>query len=157
MNITEILQLSRIDASLKGGTKKEILNKMIDLLKDEDSVKNLEAVRKAVLDREEIMSTGVGEGFAIPHGKTNGVEGIIAAFGRTAEPVDFDALDNKPVRLIFLLVGRENLVGQHIKLLSRISRMMNKEEFRNKLLDAKDDNEIFNIFKEEEENYINLS
>ncbi len=157
MNITEVIKLSRINVSLKGNTKKEILNEMIDNLKNEDEVKNLEAVRKAVLDREEIMSTGVGEGFAIPHGKTNGVDGIVAAFGRTEQPIDFDSLDNKPVRLIFLLVGRENLVGPHIKLLSRISRMMNKEEFRSRLLTAKDNDEIFNIFREEEKNYINLN
>jgi len=157
MNISEALQLNRINASLKSKTKKELLNEVLDLFKNDDAVKNLAAVRKAVLDREEIMSTGVGEGFAIPHGKTNSVEGIIAAFGRTVEPVDFDSLDNKPVRLIFVLVGRENLVGPHIKLLSRISRMMNKAEFREKLLQAKDNQEIYDLFKKEEEKDINLS
>ncbi len=157
MNITNVLQLSSIKSSLGGKNKKEVLNEMIDLLKNSDKIKNLEVVRKAVLAREEIMSTGVGEGFAIPHGKTNAVNGIIAAFGRTSEPVEFEAVDGKPVSLIFLLVGMENLVGPHIKLLSRISRMMNKEEFRKKLLDAKDEEEIFNIFEEEEKNYINLN
>jgi len=157
MNITNVLQVSSIQSSLTGKNKNDVLNEMIDLLKNNDGVKNLEAVRKAVLAREEIMSTGVGEGFAIPHGKTNGVNGIIAAFGKTAAPVEFDSIDNKPVSLIFLLVGMENLVGPHIKLLSRISRMMNKEEFRQKLLNAKDNKEIFDIFEEEEKNYINLN
>lgn len=157
MNITNVLQVSSIQSSLTGKKKKDVLNEMIDLLKNNDGVKNLEVVRKAVLAREEIMSTGVGEGFAIPHGKTNAVNGIIAAFGRTANPVEFESIDNKPVNLIFLLVGMENLVGPHIKLLSRISRMMNKEEFRQKLLKAKDSKEIFNIFEEEEKKYINLN
>lgn len=96
------------------------------------------------------MSTGVGHGFAIPHGKTDAVNEIIAAFARTSAPLEFDSLDGQPVRLIFLLVGKENLVGPHIKLLSRISRMMNQDEFRNKLLDAASSEELFNLFKEEE-------
>ena len=70
------------------------------------------------------MSTGVGNGFAIPHGKTDAVSEIVAAFGITAEPINYAALDEKPVRLVFLLVGRDNLVGPHIKLLSRISRLL---------------------------------
>jgi mannitol/fructose-specific phosphotransferase system IIA component (Ntr-type) len=92
----------------------------------------------------------VGSGFAIPHGKTDAVTDIVAAFAVTAQPIDYQSLDDQPVRLVFLLVGRDNMVGPHIKLLSRISRLMNKEEFRKRLLEAASPNEILEIFKEEE-------
>ncbi len=78
---------------------------------------------------------------------------IIAAFGKTTHPVDYDALDGEPVHLVFLLVGKDTLVSKHIKSLSRISRLMNKDDFRQKLVDAKSKNEILKIFEEEEKNY----
>jgi mannitol/fructose-specific phosphotransferase system IIA component (Ntr-type) len=112
-----------------------------------------EKVRKAIFEREEIMSTGVGNGFAIPHGKTEAVSDIVAAFAVTAQPIDYQSLDEKPVRLVFLLVGKDNLVGPHIKLLSRISRLMNKEEFRRRLLDLKSPREILEAFRQEEATY----
>ena len=102
------------------------------------------------------MSTGVGNGFAIPHGKTDAVADIVASFGITAEPINYQALDDKPVRLVFLLVGKENLVGPHIKLLSRISRLMNKEEFRTKLLGLQTPKEVLDSFKQEEATYFEM-
>ena len=102
------------------------------------------------------MSTGVGKGFAIPHGKTDAVTDIVAAFAVTDQPVDFQSLDGEPVRLLFLLIGRDNMVGPHIKLLSRISRLMNKDEFRKKLIAAKTSSEIVPFFKEEEMSYFDI-
>ncbi len=103
------------------------------------------------------MSTGVGKGFVIPHAKTSSVKGIIASFGKSKNPIEFDALDGEPVYLVFILVGQDNMVGPHIKLLSRISRMMNKDEFREALLNAKSSEEIYEIFNEEEKKYFELS
>ncbi len=123
------------------------------MFKNDDRIKNLEEMRNAVHDREKIMSTGVGKGFAIPHAKTDSVNEIIAAFGRLDKPIDFQALDEQPVNLVFLLVGKESLVGPHIKLLSRISRMMNKDEFRESLANAKTAGEIYSIFENEEKQY----
>ena len=80
------------------------------------------------------MSTGVGDEIAIPHGKSEGVEQIVAALGITKEPVNFDSLDNKPVRLIWLLVGPQDQTGPHLKALSRISRLMHQKEFRERLI-----------------------
>ncbi|MFA3782695.1 PTS sugar transporter subunit IIA [Melioribacteraceae bacterium 4301-Me] len=156
MKICEILRKENIIASMKGRTKEEVINELIDLFNEDERVNNLEQVRNAVLEREKIMSTGVGKGFAIPHAKTDGVNEIIAAFGKLDNPIDFKALDDQPVSLIFLLVGKENLVGPHIKLLSRISRMMNKDEFRQSLLKAKSDEEIYKLFEEEEKQYFDI-
>ena len=156
MKISDLLKEKYILTEFKSKDKEEIINEMIDLFNDDERVTNLEEVRKCVLDREKIMSTGVGKGFAIPHGKTNSVNDIIAAFGKTNKPVEYNALDGKPVQLIFLMVGQEKLVGSHIKLLSRISRIMNNDEFRIKLLEAKTKEEIFNAFENEEKFYNNI-
>ena len=156
MKVSELLNPGVIISDLKGTKKEEVINELIDLFKNDSRVEDVEKVRSAVLDREKIMSTGVGKGFAIPHGKTNSISDIIAAFGKTKNPVDYDALDNQPVHLVFLLVGKDNLVSKHIKLLSRISRMMNKDDFRNQLLEANSAEEILNIFHKEEENYFEV-
>jgi fructose-specific phosphotransferase system IIA component len=153
MKISDILTDTLVATGLVGDSKKEIIDAMIDLVASSPKVTDKEKVRKAIFEREEIMSTGVGNGFAIPHGKTDAVTDIVAAFAVTAEPIDYQSLDEKPVRLVFLLVGKDNLVGPHIKLLSRISRLMNKEEFRKRLLDLKTPAEILNAFRLEEATY----
>ncbi|AFN73614.1 putative PTS IIA-like nitrogen-regulatory protein PtsN [Melioribacter roseus P3M-2] len=157
MKVSEILQPDKIIPSLKGRSKTAVINELVDLFKDDERVKDLEGVRESVHEREKIMSTGVGKGFAIPHAKSNGVNDIIAAFGKLDEPIDFQALDGQPVNLVFLLVGKENLVGPHIKLLSRISRMMNNEEFRENLSKARTAEEIYNLFVEEEKQYFEIN
>ena len=156
MKVLDLLNNKYIVADLEGQTKEEVINELIDLFKDDSRVIDIEKVRDAVLEREKIMSTGVGKGFAIPHGKTNAVNDILAAFGKTNKPIEYDSLDGHPVYLVFLLVGKDNLVSKHIKLLSRISRMMNKDEFREKLFKAKSADEILEIFKKEEENYFEV-
>jgi len=153
MKISEILDEKSVVPNLLGNTKDEIINALIDLVSQSPKVLDKEKVRTVIFEREKIMSTGVGNGFAIPHGKTDSVSDIVAAFGVTAQPIAYQSLDEKPVRLVFLLVGRNNLVGPHIKLLSRISRLMNKEEFRNKLLETKTPQDIISIFKLEEASY----
>jgi len=157
MKISDILRPEKIIPEFKSVDKDSVINELIDVFKEDVRVNDIEEVRKSVLEREKIMSTGVGKGFAIPHGKSNGVDEIIAGFGKTKTPVDFAALDEEPVNLIFLLVGKENLVGPHIKLLSRISRMMNKDDFRDSLVKAKTADEIYSVFAEEEKKYFEIS
>lgn len=159
MKIIDILNENLVKTNLNGNTKEEIINEMIDLLISSNaSTKILDKgkVRSCIFEREKIMSTGVGNGFAIPHGKTDAVTDIIAAFGITSKPIDYQSLDEKPVRLVFLLVARDNMVGPHIKLLSRISRIMNKEEFRQKLLNLSNPAEVIEAFKNEESSYFDI-
>ena len=156
MKISEILEEKLVVTHLPGTAKDDIINAMVDIVSQSSKVLNKEKVRTAIFDREKIMSTGVGNGFAIPHGKTDAVSEIVAAFAVTAEPINYQSLDDKPVRLVFLLVGRENLVGPHIKLLSRISRLMNKEEFRNKLLGLQTPHDVIDAFKQEEASYFEV-
>lgn len=156
MKVSELLKPEFVIADLKGETKEEIINELVDLFKSDVRVEDIEKVRTAVIDREKVMSTGVGKGFAIPHGKTNAVKEIIGAFGRIKDGIDYESLDGNPVNLVFLLVGKDNLISTHIKLLSRISRLMNKDDFRHRLLEANDAKEIISLFTEEEEHFLEL-
>ena len=156
MKVYELLDKKFILTDFKSEDKVEIINELIDLYKNDEKVNDIEKARTAVLDREKIMSTGVGKGFAIPHGKSNGVNDVIAAFGKTTRDIDYEALDGEPVHHIFLLIGRDDMVSKHIKLLSRISRLMNADEFRKQLLEASTEEDIINIFKKEEEQYVDV-
>jgi len=153
MKVHELLNIKFILTEFKSEHKDDVINELVDLLKGDERVNDLEEVRKCVFEREEKMSTGVGKGFAIPHGKTNYVTDILAAFGKSKTPIEYNSLDGEPVHLLFLLIGKENLVAKHIKLLSRISRLMNNEEFRKKLIEAESKESILKIFEEEEQSY----
>ena len=152
MHISSILNNKKIITDFISTSKEGIINELVDSLRGDENILDLEIVREVVLEREKIMSTGIGSGFAIPHGKTNAVKGIVAVFGKLKNPIDFDSIDGKPVNLIFLMVGREDAVGEHIKMLSRISRIMNKEEVHDKLLMAETADQILKIFEDEESN-----
>jgi len=153
MKVCELLKEKNILTEFSSENKNDIINKLIDLLEGDERVIDIEEIRKCVFEREEKMSTGVGKGFAIPHGKTNSVTDIVAAFGKSEKPIEFDSLDGEPVHIVFLLVGKETLIAKHIKLLSRISRMMNIEEFRKRLIEADSKESILKIFTEEEASY----
>ncbi len=156
MKVSELLKKEFIISDLKGETKEEVINELVDLFKDDPRVEDIEKVRTAVLEREKVMSTGVGKGFAIPHGKTNAVKEIIGSFGRIKDGIDYESLDGNPVNLVFLLVGKDNLISTHIKLLSRISRLMNKDDFRHRLAEANSADEIVKLFSEEEQHFLEL-
>ncbi|TAK64609.1 MAG: PTS sugar transporter subunit IIA [Bacteroidetes bacterium] len=156
MKISDILEEKFIVVNLTGTTKNDIINTLIDVASQSPKVLDKEKVRSAIFEREKIMSTGVGNGFAIPHGKTDSVSDVVAVFGITAQPVDYQSLDEKPVRLVFLLIGKDSMVGPHIKLLSRISRLMNKEDFRNKLIQSKSQLEVLDAFRQEEASYFEM-
>jgi fructose-specific phosphotransferase system IIA component len=153
MKVYELLGIKNILTEFKSENKNEVINELVDLLKGDERIVDLEEIRKCVFEREEKMSTGVGKGFAIPHGKTNSVTDIVAAFGKSETPIEYNSLDGEPVHLVFLLIGKENLLAKHIKLLSRISRLMNNDEFRKKLIEADSKEEILKIFQEEEQSY----
>ena len=156
MKISDILNPDVVEVNLQVTDKDDSIRKIIDLGAKTGRILDAEKVTNTIFEREKLVSTGVGKGFAIPHGKTDAISDIVAAFVITKNPIDFDSIDGEPVRFIFLLVGKETLLNTHIKLLSRISRLMNKEEFRDKLLDANTKEEVLGIFREEEKNYIDI-
>lgn len=156
MKVSDILTEANIEINLHAADKNDSINKLIDLASKTGNILDLESIRKCVFEREKLVSTGVGKGFAIPHGKSDDIKDIVASFAVLKDPIDFDSIDGEKVRFIFLLVGKDSMLNIHIKLLSRISRLMNKDEFREKLLTAQSKAEVLKMFKDEELNYIDI-
>ena len=150
LSISDLLSPETVRVGLPGREKEEVLDAVIDLLDGDGAVRDLSQVRRDVLARERQMSTGVGMGLALPHARSNAVTDTVAALAITAEPVPFGAHDGEPVRLLFLLVGPEGERGQHIRLLGRISRLMNHDPFRRRLLAASTPEEALTLFRDAE-------
>ncbi|HEY2747670.1 MAG TPA: PTS sugar transporter subunit IIA [Polyangia bacterium] len=112
-----------------------------------------EVLAKVLLERERLASTAIGEGVAIPHGKLDAVGKLVAVVGRAPDGVDFDSMDGRPTHLFFVLVAPENSTGVHLKALARISRLFKDPEFRTRLMQAKDAQEIFRVIADEDAKY----
>lgn len=151
LKITDILAPSCVHLDMDVSDKTELLTKLVDVVVGTGKVKDRDALLKVILDREKLMSTGIGYGVALPHGKSNVVERSVAAVATLREPIDFDALDDKPVNIVLLLVGTEDNVGAHLRLLSRISRMVGSEQFRTNLLAAHSVEDVVDLFSTYEE------
>jgi fructose PTS system EIIBC or EIIC component len=150
MRITDVLETESVAVHQHLPSKSDALHFMIDLLRERGAIGDTDKVETLIFERENIMSTGVGKGFAFPHAKTDAVLQPIGALITLDEPVEYQALDNKPVNIIFMLLGQENAVGTHLRLLSRISRLMNSDEFRDKLLGASSPTEVIALINDEE-------
>ncbi|MBU2226709.1 MAG: PTS sugar transporter subunit IIA [Proteobacteria bacterium] len=153
MKITEILKKEFILEELKATSKREVLVELAGAFAKGKLEFDSDAMLHVLLEREKLGSTGIGDGIAIPHGKLAGLEEMVVAFGRSREGVDFEAMDGKPVHLFFLLMAPENSVGQHLKALAKISRMIKDEAFRKKLLAAKECDELFQAVAEKDDEY----
>lgn len=150
MLLSELLTPDRVRVPLRAASKEELLEEMVELLREAGAIADAEQVLGAVRERERVLSTGVGSGVAIPHGKAEGVPQLAMAAGVTREPVEFEALDGEPVNLLFLLVGPEAAAGQHVKALSRISRLVRRDAFRDRLVAARTAEEFVAIVAEAE-------
>lgn len=150
MNIISLLKPDTVMPNLTVSDKQEVLNELINSLSSMVSNEELEAIREAVFERESVMSTGVGKGLAIPHGKGKGITDNYAAFALLKEPVNYEAIDGEPVSMVFLLAGPQSSSSFHIKMLSRISRLMNNSNFRERLQECDSSECILEVFEEEE-------
>jgi mannitol/fructose-specific phosphotransferase system IIA component (Ntr-type) len=148
--LTDLLTPDRIRIPLDATTKDGLLRELVDIVAAGESAEAHADVLRAVQEREAVLSTGIGYGIAIPHGKSSAVPELRLAAGRTKEPVDYDALDGKPVKLLFLLVGPETEAGPHIKALSRISRIVRLDSVRARLSEATSVEEFLRILREAE-------
>ena len=130
--------------------KFDAINALVDTFVDIMDGELLEEIRGAIISREKIMSTGVGQGLAIPHGKTDAITQNYAAFARLKEPIEFNSIDSKPVQLIFLMVSPYSDQRSHIRLLSRVSTLMNYDDFRSNLLIVPNQEDLIELFKQKE-------
>ena len=134
MLLSELLSADRVKVPLGSRTKTDVLRELVDLVANDRTALEAAPILAAVRERELVLSTGIGAGIAIPHGKTPHVDQLVVAAGVAREPIDFDALDGQPVRLFFLLVGPESASGAHVKVLSRISRLLRRDQLRRELM-----------------------
>jgi mannitol/fructose-specific phosphotransferase system IIA component (Ntr-type) len=133
---------------LEANTKQEAIFELIDLIAQKHNITTREELRDAVWQRESTRSTGIGHGIAIPHGKTSGCTGLCLAIGITKNPIEFNAIDLKPVSLIILLISPPDQPGPHIQALAKISRMLNGEKFRLALKSAPDAAAVFKLISD---------
>ena len=151
MKIMDFLCKDAITVNLTAQDKKSAIIELTELLHECKQLKKPQEVIDAVLERERLGSTGIGQGVAIPHGKIDSIDAQIGALGISQKGVEFNSLDGEPVYLIFLLVGPAEVAGQHLKALARVSRLFKDKFFRQALRNAKSAQEVMKIIKEEDE------
>ena len=147
MDLSNILTLDRIRLPLVSSEKIGIITELIDLLAERGALRNRDAVLEAVLKREAERTTGIGYGLAIPHGKSDGCTQLAVAAGKPATPVDFQSLDRRPVTFVVLLVSPPDQTGPHIQALAKVSRLMNIEDFRNRVDLARTPEDLFDAIR----------
>ena len=150
MKIMDFLNKKAVTVNLRSVDKESVIRELVDLLSKADEIKNKEELVRALLTRESLGSTGIGQGIGIPHAKSENVNNLVAAFGLSQKGVNFDSLDGEPAYIFFLLIAPEESAGPHLKALARISRMLKDKYFREMLKKAKDEKEILRIIQEED-------
>lgn len=150
LSIFERLDKDLINPSLTSKDKCAVLKEMASMLIDKGLISDSELLIEKLMEREEIETTGVGHSVAIPHARTECIDGIAICFGIAKHGIDYDSLDGKPAQIFFLIASDEENKNTYIKLLARISWLCRKESFRKRVLDASTAQDILKIFREEE-------
>ena len=150
MRLIDILKPQNIKVPLVAKQKTEAISELVNLLAANGELKDAKKVLDSVLDREATRTTGIGNGLAIPHGKCPGADHLVMAIGKPATAIDFQAIDGRPVTIIWLLNSPPDKTGPHIHALARISRLMTLDKFRQALNNAKTGQEMFDIIAEQE-------
>ncbi|HRK73551.1 MAG TPA: PTS sugar transporter subunit IIA [Rhodothermales bacterium] len=149
--ISTYLSPDHIQVKFVAPDKNAAIERLLSNLEGHPAVSDLSAVSAAIFKRESVMSTGVGKCLALPHAKTDAVSGIAISLGIAEEGIPFESIDDQPVRILLLMVAPTDAALQHIRLLGHVSRLMNRETFRNRLLHAPDTAAVLRYFEEEEE------
>jgi nitrogen PTS system EIIA component len=150
MHLTEILRPDMVWPELTARTKVEVIQELAQHIARCDGSLEAHRVEEILLERERLGSTGIQDGIAIPHGKVEGLSGILIACGRSPQGIDFDAHDGKPTTLFFVLLAPEFAAGQHLKALARLSRLLKDAPFRERLLTARDADELYRTIVDED-------
>jgi mannitol/fructose-specific phosphotransferase system IIA component (Ntr-type) len=147
MRLSELFSAETILLGVERSEKEALLERIVKYFDSKNMIKDFELALRDVIERERVMSTGIGNGVAIPHAYTDGVDQLVAGFFRTDGEVDFAALDGMGVDLFFIILGPKASRRSHIKVLAKISRLLNHEEFRSGLREAQAGQDVLDIFK----------
>ncbi len=151
MKITEYLVPEAIIPSLRSSDKEGAIKEIVEALARAGLVKNVDQTVGALLEREKLGSTGIGQNIAVPHAKSEEVKNLVLGVGISEKGVDFDALDGDLVNIIFLVIAPVDATGLHLKVLARIARLLKDKVFRNSLRNCKTVEKIYETIKEEDE------
>lgn len=151
MKIRPFLRHESVIADLKSISKEAVLSELAAALPSNAGQDSRRDITKALLERERLGSTGIGDGIAIPHGKIGRLSDLMISYGRSKKGVEFNSMDGKPVHLFFLMMAPENSSGQHLKVLAKISRMLKDDAFRKKMMDAESTDELYSIIMEKDD------
>lgn len=153
MKIMDFLSKQAISTDIKATDKEGVIKELVELLvaAEEIDKRDRNKLLETLMAREALGSTAIGQGVGIPHGKSDCVNKLVAAFGISQKGVNFDSLDGEPVYLFFLLVAPQDSAGPHLKALARISRLLKDKYFRDSLRQAKDDKAVIKIIVQEDE------
>jgi fructose-specific phosphotransferase system IIA component len=145
MKLSKFCEEDLMTFDLQGQTKEEVITELVELAAQSTLVRDRDELKSAVLEREKLVTTGVGYGVAFPHAKTRALKGIVIVFGRSEVGVDFEAMDKKPVHLFFLIAAPEDAIGAHLNVMARLSYVMKSEKNRERLMRAKTAGEVMLI------------
>ncbi|MBW1813943.1 MAG: PTS sugar transporter subunit IIA [Deltaproteobacteria bacterium] len=152
MKILDNLKKEAILDDLKSQDKKGIIEELVTPIASIASI-NYEDIVRVLLERERLGSTGIGNGIGIPHGKLKGIDSLILGFGLSRKGIDFESMDGQPTHIFFLLISPENSAGLHLKLLAQISKILKVDSFREKLIQASNTDEIYDIIRNVDEEF----
>ncbi|MDJ0787859.1 MAG: PTS sugar transporter subunit IIA [Myxococcota bacterium] len=150
MKIMDILVRDAVILDLTATDKRGVIDELASALAKAEPEVDADRLRAVLLEREELQSTGIGDGVAIPHGKMPGLPRLLASFARSRNGVDFESIDGQLTNLFFLLVVPEHSGGQHLKALARISRFFRDAAFRKDLAEAETAADVFRALEEED-------
>lgn len=150
VKLSDVLTKERIIINLNGRDKYDVLEKMVQVTRTSERVTNEIDLLKKVIEREKIKSTGIGGGIGIPHAQTSGVSDIIACLGISEQGIEFNAVDGKPVHLVFLIATKERTDSRYLGLLSRIARLFIDEPFKQRIIKSNSPEEIMRLIIEKE-------
>ncbi len=151
MRIANFLHRDDVTVALPSGSKGEVLDYLVKLVvKNHPELKH-ESVLQTLLKREDLRSTGIEQGVAFPHGRIPCLDHLLACFGRCDQGVDFDSFDGKPTFFFFVLLIPENAQGTHLKALARLNRLFQVSSFRDRLMEARDAESLYEVLMREDE------
>lgn len=150
MKIADLIQPNLIKLELESKKKTDIITEIVEMMVNSGALNESKPFLQSVMERESLGTTGIGKGIAIPHGKSDTVARVTVAFARSTKGVDFESLDSKPVHLVFMLAAPLEANNEYLQALTKLSRFLRQESFRNSLMAAKSPEEVIDLLVKEE-------
>jgi PTS system nitrogen regulatory IIA component len=152
MKILDFLSPERIIPNMDSRDKKGVIDELARAVAETTAADTAEIAR-VLLEREQLGSTGIGDGIAIPHGRLSSIDSIVMGFGSSKQGIEYDAIDDNPVFIFFLLLTPENSTGGHLRVLAQISKLLKNKQFKTNLSNAESTEEILEIIQEADEDF----